>query len=310
MVAKYSVVIPIFNEELIINETYSRLKEVMDKTNEPYELIFVNDGSNDSSHKIIFEICKMNPHVKLLDFSRNFGHQIAIGAGLDYAEGEAIISIDADLQDPPEVILEMIRKWKEGYNVVYGKRVRRDGDAFLKKVAIKIYYRLLRILTNYDIPADVGDFRLIDREVCNVIRNLPEKNRYLRGLVTWIGFNQTFVEYARKGRIGGESKYSLAKLFHLAISGITSFSYKPLRLASYIGIILSICSFFYLVLVIYLRIANDIPIGGWASMTATNLFFYGIVLIILGIMGEYIGKIYEETKNKPLYILKGKKGFK
>ncbi len=308
--AKYSIVVPIYNEEEIINKTYNLLKEVISKTNEDYEIIFINDGSLDSSGKLISSIAEQDSHIKSLCFSRNFGHQIAISAGLEHAEGDAVIVIDADLQDPPEIILEMIKKWKDGYEVVHGKRIRREGDSILKKIAINIFYRLLRRLTNYDIPVDVGDFRLIDKKVCNIIKNLPEKNRYLRGLVSWVGFKQTFVEYVRVGRIGGESKYPLNKLIGLALSGITSFSYKPLRIATYVGFILSVCSFLYLIYAIYSKIANNVPIIGWTSLVVTNALFYGIVLIILGIMGEYIGKIYEETKGRPLYIVKEKIGFK
>lgn len=306
---KYSIVIPVFNEEPIINETYKRLKEVIDKVKEDYELIFVNDGSTDSTHNLISSICKKDPRVKMLDFSRNFGHQIAISAGLDYAEGDAVVVIDADLQDPPEVILEMVKKWKEGFEVVHGKRIKREGEPILRKIAIKIYYRLLKKMTNYDIPVDVGDFRLIDKKVCTIISNLPEKNRYLRGLVSWTGFKQTNVEYIRQGRAGGESKYPLTKLISLALSGITSFTYKPLRFASYIGFILSLFSFMYLAYAVYSKLVNNVPIVGWTSIIVTNAFFYGIVLIMLGIIGEYIGKIYEETKGRPLYILKEKIGF-
>lgn len=306
---RYSIVVPVYNEELIISETYRRLKEVMDQTNEDYELIFVNDGSKDSSHDLIYSICKKDKRVKLLDFSRNFGHQIAISAGLDNASGNAVVVIDADMQDPPEVILQMIEKWKEGYDVVYGTRIKREGEPILRRLAIKVFYRLMKKLTNYDIPVDVGDFRLIDKKVCNIIRSLPEKNRYLRGLVSWVGFKQTSIEYTRQGRIGGESKYPLNKLISLALSGITSFSYKPLRLASYLGFILSTLSFIYLVRVIYEKLFTNLEVVGWASSIAVSLFFNGIIFIILGVMGEYIGKIYEETKNRPLYILKEKTGF-
>lgn len=307
--SKYSIVIPVFNEDPIINETYKRLKETMDKTKEDYELIFVNDGSKDSTHDLIYIMCKKDSHVKLLEFSRNFGHQIAISAGLDHAEGDAVVVIDADLQDPPETILEMIKKWKEGYEVVHGKRIKREGEPIFRKLAIKIYYRLLKNMTNHDIPVDVGDFRLIDKKICTIIRNLPEKNRYLRGLVSWTGFKQTNIEYIRHVRAGGESKYPLSKLISLALSGITSFTYKPLRFASYIGFILSLLSFMYLVYAVYSKFVDNVPIIGWTSIIVTNAFFYGIVLIMLGIIGEYIGRIYEETKGRPLYILKEKIGF-
>ena len=307
---KYSIVVPVYNEELIINESYKRLKEVMDKTGDDYEFIFVNDGSTDSTLEKLLAIHKTDKCVKLLDFSRNFGHQVAISAGLDYAMGDAVIVIDADLQDPPEVIPELIKKWKEGHDVVHGKRPKRVGDPFFRNLAINIYYRLLRSMTKYDIPVDVGDFRLVDQKICTVLRNLPEKNRYLRGLVSWAGFKQTQVEYIRQGRIGGETKYPLTKLIGLALSGITSFTYKPLRFASYIGFVLSMLSFTYLAYALYSKIVNNVPIIGWTSLIVINSLFYGVVFIMLGILGEYIGRIYEETKNRPLYIIREKLGFR
>ena len=307
---KYSVIIPIFNEELVIQELYSRLKKVMDAGEGDYELVFVNDGSTDSSPSMIKKLCEKDNYVKLLNFSRNFGHQIAISAGLDHASGDAIIIIDADLQDPPEVIPEMIKKWKEGYEVVYGKRMQRKGETFLKKITAYIFYRFLKSMTSYDVPMDTGDFRLIDKKVCENIKKLGEKSRYMRGLISWVGFNQTFVEYVREERLAGKTKYPLRKMIHFALDAITSFSYKPLRLASYLGFILSVFSFIYLLVVIYQKLFTSTTIVGWTSVIAVNLLFNGIVLIILGIIGEYIARIYEESKNRPLYVLREKVGFK
>jgi len=306
---KYSVIVPMYNEEEVIEYTYERLKLVMDNTNEAYELIFVNDGSKDRTVELISMICDFDPNVRLINFSRNFGHQIAISAGMDYAQGDAIIVIDADLQDPPEVIIDMIAKWKEGFEVVYGKRLKRKGETMFKKMTAKLFYRTLRSLTNVDIPVDTGDFRLIDRKVCDVLRGLKEKNRFVRGLVSWIGFNQTMVEYEREERFAGETKYPLKKMIAFAIDGITSFSYKPLKIATYIGFTLSITSFLYLLVVIFQKLFTGTTIAGWASIVAVNLLFNGIILMLLGIIGEYIGRIYDESKNRPLYIVREAQGF-
>ncbi|OGI20709.1 MAG: glycosyltransferase [Candidatus Melainabacteria bacterium RIFCSPHIGHO2_02_FULL_34_12] len=306
---KYSIVIPVFNEEPVIQEFYSRLKKVMDSTNENYELIFINDGSYDSTGELVKNFAKKDSKVKLLNFSRNFGHQIAISAGLDYASGDATVIIDADLQDPPEIIIEMIKKWKEGYEVVYGKRIKRKGETFFKKFTAFVFYRLLKNLTSFDIPVDTGDFRLIDKKICNIIKGLSEKSRYLRGLISWMGFKQTSVEYIRDERHAGYTKYYLRNLLKLALDGITSFSYKPLKLAYYFGFGLSGFSFLYLLILIYQKLFIKTTIPGWSSVIAVILFFNGIILIILGIIGEYIGRIYEETKGRPLYILRDKVGF-
>jgi dolichol-phosphate mannosyltransferase len=306
---KYSVIVPMYNEEEVIEHTYERLKLVMDSADDSYELIFVNDGSKDRTVELISMIGDFDPSVRLINFSRNFGHQIAISAGMDYAQGDAIVVIDADLQDPPEVILDMIAKWKEGYEVVYGKRLKRKGETVFKKLTAKIFYRTLRSLTNVDIPVDTGDFRLIDRKVCDVLRGLKEKNRFVRGLVSWIGFRQTMVEYEREERFAGETKYPLKKMIAFAIDGITSFSYKPLKIATYIGFTLSFTSFLYLLVVIFQKLFTGSTIAGWASIVAVNLLFNGIILMLLGIIGEYIGRIYDESKNRPLYIVREVKGF-
>ena len=307
--AKYSIVTPVFNEEKVIPELYLTLEKVMAEVNGDYELIFVNDGSTDNSGKLIEKLCSKNSKVKSLDFSKNFGHQIAISAGLDYATGDAVVIIDADMQDPPEVILEMIKKWKEGYEIVYGKRIKRKGETFFKRITAYCFYRFFRSMTDHDIPLDSGDFRLIDRKVCENIQKLKEKSRYMRGLISWAGFKQTYVEYVREERFAGETKYPLGKMLRFAIDAITSFSYKPLRLATYLGFTLSLVSFLYLLIVVYQRLFTNTTITGWTSVVALNLFFYGIILIILGIIGEYIGRIYEETKNRPLYVLRDKIGF-
>ncbi len=309
MSVRYSIVIPAYNEELVINESYKRLKAVMDTTNEAYELIFVNDGSRDKTGALLSEICDKDKNVKMIDFSRNFGHQTAITAGMDNSSGQAVVVIDADLQDPPEVILDMIAKWKEGYDVVYGKRGKRKGETFFKLFTAKVFYRFLKSMTTVDIPVDTGDFRLIDRKVCDALSSLSEKNRYVRGLVSWVGFRQTDVTYVREERFAGETKYPLKKMIKFALDGITAFSYKPLKLSTYLGFLLSLGSFIYLLVVIAIKLFTDMAVSGWASTLSVTLFFNGIILIMLGIMGEYVGRIYDESKNRPLYIIREKKGF-
>lgn len=300
----YSIIVPMYNEEEVITTTFERLTEVMKQTNESYELIFVNDGSKDASAAIISELANIHDEVVLIDFSRNFGHQIAITAGMDYANGQAIIIIDADLQDPPEVMLMMIEKWKQGYEVVYGKRIKRKGETWFKKTTAKMFYRILRMMTNVEVPTDTGDFRLIDRKVCDVLKSLKEKNRFVRGLISWVGFKQTSVEFVREERFAGVTKYPLKRMISFALDAITSFSYKPLRIATYVGFLISLFSFVYLLVVLYQRIFTESTEAGWASIIALNLLFNGIILILLGVIGEYIGRIYDESKNRPLYIVR------
>ncbi|MFF2158156.1 glycosyltransferase family 2 protein [Paenibacillus chitinolyticus] len=300
----YSIIIPMYNEEAVIQETYRRLKVVMSETSETYELIFINDGSRDRSAEIIKEYAAWDETVKLIDFSRNFGHQIAITAGMDYASGDAVIIIDADLQDPPELILQMIGKWKEGYEVVYAKRVKRSGETFFKKWSASLFYRVLRASTDIHIPVDTGDFRLMDRKVCDEMKKLPENNRFVRGLVSWVGFRQTAIEYERDERLAGETKYPLKRMIKLSLDGITSFSYKPLKLAGYLGALLSGSGFLYLLYVVYLALFTDATLKGWPSVVGIMLIFNGFVLLMLGILGEYIGRIYDETKGRPLYIVR------
>lgn len=301
---KYSIVVPAYNEQEVLAESYKRLTEVMEQTKENYEIIFINDGSRDRTYEIIELICKKDRHVKLINFSRNFGHQIAVTAGMEYSSGQAIVIIDADLQDPPHIILEMIKKWKEGYDVVYGQRLKREGETFFKKFTAKCFYRFLNKMTSMQIPVDTGDFRLIDRKVCDVMNQIHEKNRYVRGLVSWVGFKQTAVAYKRESRFAGETKYPLKKMLKLASDAILSFSYKPLRLAGLVGGTLSICSFIYLIVVIFQKLLTDTTQPGWASLFAIILFFNGVSLILHSITGEYVGRIYEETKNRPLYIVR------
>ncbi|MCB2292769.1 glycosyltransferase family 2 protein [Clostridium algoriphilum] len=302
----YSVVVPLYNEELVINESYKRLKSVMDSSMETYEILFVNDGSHDSTRDEVENICRKDKNIKLLNFSRNFGHQAAITAGMNEALGDAVIVIDADLQDPPEAILDMIKKWKEGYEVVYGKRTKREGETFFKKFSASAFYRILRSLTSIDIPVDTGDFRLIDRKVCDALNSLPEKNRFIRGLVSWVGYKQTFVEFTRQERFAGETKYSLKKMLTLAFDGLTSFSYKPLILAGYFGGFagfIGTCLLLYSIITSTVNQSNILSLGFILSIT---LMMFGIMFCFLAIMGQYIGRISDESKNRPLYIVASK----
>ncbi|MCL2203524.1 MAG: glycosyltransferase family 2 protein [Defluviitaleaceae bacterium] len=299
----YSIIIPAYNEEEVVAESYARLTRVMQGMGEPYELLFVNDGSRDGTARIIAGFCQGDSAVRLLNFSRNFGHMPAISAGMDYARGQAVIVIDADLQDPPEVLPQMAAKWKEGYHVVYGKRSKRKGESLFKKATAKLFYRLLRAMTDVDLPLDTGEFRLIDRRVCDAVNALPEKNRYIRGLVSWVGFRQIAVEYERQERFAGVTKYPLRKMLAFAMDAIASFSYKPLKLATSLGFIMSLVGFVYMLVVFYQAVFTDRVITGWASTMVVILLSQGIVLMILGIVGEYLGRVYEELKNRPSYII-------
>jgi len=305
----YSIVVPLFNEEEVLNYTYSRLKKVMDSLNTKYEVIMVNDGSRDKTSYLAKEICQKDNSFKLINFSRNFGHQTAITAGMDFSKGEAIIVIDADLQDPPEIIPKMIEEWKNGYEVVYARRISRQGETFFKKATSSLFYRTLNKLSDISIPNDVGDFRLIDKKVKEALLKIPEHNRYIRGLISWLGFKQTAVEFVREKRFAGETKYPIRKMIKLAVDGITSFSYKPLKFGTSIGIFLSFFSLIFALVVVLLRTFNIVNMEpGWASLMSVMLFFFGVVLIMLGIIGEYIARIFEEVKGRPLYIISEKIG--
>jgi dolichol-phosphate mannosyltransferase len=304
-----SIVIPVYNEQEVIDETFKRLSAVFRNYFMDVEYIFINDGSRDNTYIKLGEIASKAPEVRIINFARNFGHQIAITAGMDYAKGDAVVIIDADLQDPPEVILQMVEKWQEGYEVIYGKRLQREGETFFKKFTAKMFYRFINSMTDVNLPVDVGDFRLIDRKVCDAMKSLPERARYVRGLVSWVGFKQTNVEYRREKRFAGETKYPLKKMLKLAGDGIFSFSYKPLKLATLLGMLVSAFSFIYLIVVLIQKFVKNNVASGWASSMAVSLLFNGVMLIVLGIMGEYVGRIYEEVKARPLYIIGELVGF-
>ena len=300
-----SVIVPMYNEEEVLAETVHRLRTALETTGVVWEVIFVNDGSRDKTGPLLREVCTVDPRFRFVDFSRNFGHQVAITAGMDYAGGQCMVIIDGDLQDPPELIPAMIAKWRDGYDVVYGKRVSREGDSLFKRLTAKVFYRLLRAVTDVDIPVDTGDFRLIDRKVADTLKQVPERNRYVRGLMAWVGFRQTALEFERAERFAGTTKYPLRKMMKLATDGILSFSFKPLRIATILGSMISAGSFLYLFIVLLQRMFKPESVtSGWSSLIAVTLLLNGITLLILGIMGAYIGRIYDEVKNRPLYIVR------
>ena len=304
-----SVVIPCFNEEEVIKETILRVTKLRnDLSKYDFELIFVDDGSKDHTRSILKKASQEDPNVKVLGFSRNFGHQIAVSAGLDFAGGDAVILMDADLQDPPEIVNDMISKWEEGYDVVYATRADRHGESKFKIITAKNFYRLLNKLSDIEIPLDTGDFRLMDKKVVAVLKNMPEQHRFIRGMVTWVGFKQTSVLYKRHARYAGESKYPLRKMISFAFDGILSFSSKPLQLSITLGMIcvaLSIAGIIYSIIV---RIFTQNWVDGWATIIIAILFIGSIQLISIGILGEYIGRIYSEIKKRPLYIIDEKIG--
>jgi len=301
----YSIIAPIFNESGNIPDLYIRLRDVLDSTGESWELILIDDGSTDDSADLIRDYAKQDARVKPVLFARNFGHQIAVTAGLDYSRGGAVVIIDSDLQDPPEVILDLITKWKEGYEVVYAVREEREGESWFKLFTAALFYRVISSITDVNIPMDAGDFRLLDRKVVDVLNQMREKHRFLRGMSSWVGFRQTGVPYRRVARQVGETKYPFRKMFRLAINAITSFSYFPLQLATYIGFVAAGISILSIPIVIAIRLwGSETPLLGQATTLIAVLFLGGVQLISLGILGEYIGRLYDEAKGRPLYIVR------
>ena len=307
-----SIIVPCYNEQEVFAETYKRLTqtfEQVDKSKYHYELIFVNDGSKDNTLEQIHQVTLQDNRVKGINFSRNFGHQIAITAGLDNCKGDAAVVIDADLQDPPSVILEMIKKWEEGYDVIFGKRRERAGESAFKLITAKWFYRFINKLSDVDMPLDTGDFRLMDRNALNQFLSMRETYRFVRGMVAWIGFKQTFVEYDRESRFAGTTKYPLKKMLRLASDAILSFSNTPLKVATFVGFITSIFAFFGIIYSLYMRLFTDNFVEGWTLLMISVLLIGGIILLVLGIIGEYVGRIYGEIKQRPLYIIQDKIGF-
>jgi len=299
----YSVVAPVFNEIDCVEEFYTRISGVMGSLKAAWELVLVDDGSTDGSTEIIRSLAEKDPHVRPVIFARNFGHQIAVTAGLDYARGDAVVVIDADLQDPPEVILDLIAKWKEGFEVVYAVRRKREGESWFKLFTASAFYRVIYRITDVKIPLDTGDFRLMDRKVVNVMGKMRERHRFLRGMAAWVGYRQVGVEYDRKERFAGSTKYPLSKMLKLALNAITSFSYFPLQIATYLGFVCAALSIVAIPVVIVLRLSHGAALLGQATTLIMVLFLGGVQLITLGILGEYIGRIYDEVKGRPLYIV-------
>ncbi len=301
---EYSIIAPIYNEIGNIPELYRRLKETMDKAGEPWELLMVDDGSTDGSTDAIRKLASIDEHVKPVIFARNFGHQLAVTAGLDYSQGKAVVIIDSDLQDPPEVILDMIAKWKEGFEVVFAQRTEREGETWFKLLTASLFYRLIYRITDVDIPMDTGDFRLLDRKVVNVMTQMRERHRFLRGMSVWVGFKQTGVMYKRASRYSGVTKYPFRKMLKFASDAITSFSYFPLQVAMYLGFFSAGLSIIAIPVVIVLRMIGLHAFIGQATTLIAVLFLGGVQLISLGILGEYIGRLYDEAKGRPLYIVR------
>ncbi|GAB4504953.1 MAG: glycosyltransferase family 2 protein [Anaerolineales bacterium] len=301
---EFSIVAPIYNELENLDELYRRLKEVMETIGATWELLLVDDGSTDGSTDKIRELAAADGRVRPVIFARNFGHQIAVTAGLDYARGQAVVVIDADLQDPPEVILDLIARWREGYEVVYAVRAEREGETWFKLWTASLFYRIIYRITDVHIPLDTGDFRLLDRKVVDVMKSMRERHRFLRGMASWVGFRQIGVEYRRAARYAGVTKYPLKKMLKLALNAITSFSYFPLQVATFFGFFSAGVAILAIPVVIYLRASGSQAFFGQATTLIATLFLGGVQLISLGILGEYIGRLYDEAKGRPLYIVR------
>ncbi|MDZ4822085.1 MAG: glycosyltransferase family 2 protein [Flavobacteriales bacterium] len=300
---KISVIIPIYNEEENILHLHDRIHAVLKSITDSFQLVFVNDGSRDNSLHIIKSLAQENAQVRFIDLSRNFGHQVAVSAGLDHAHGDAVVIIDADLQDPPEVIVQLYKKLMEGNDVVYAKRKSRSGESWLKKITAKIFYRILSRLTSFNIPVDTGDFRIMSRRIVAVLRNMPEQQKYLRGQIAWAGFRQTYVEYNREKRNAGKTGYTYRKMIRFALDGVTSFSNFPLRFATIAGFVVSGIAFIIMLYTLYSRFIIKDYVPGWASLILSVLFIGGIQLIGIGIIGEYISRINANVRNRPLYLI-------
>jgi polyisoprenyl-phosphate glycosyltransferase len=298
----YSIVAPVFNEQETLPEFYRRMRPILDGLDGPAELVLINDGSRDKTLELMHQLREQDPRIKIISFSRNFGHQIAITAGIDYAEGDAVAIIDSDLQDPPEVILQLVAKWKEGYQVVFAQREKREGETFFKLLTAAFFYRLIRQLASIDIPPDTGDFRLIDRQVVLALRQLREHHRFMRGLSVWVGYKQAGVQYVRQERFAGDTKYPLSKMVKFAADAITSFSYLPLQMATTLGFWVSGLALLAIPVVAVLRLMGNDAFIGQASTLIAVLFLGGVQLVSLGILGEYLGRIYDEVKHRPLYL--------
>lgn len=298
-----SVVVPCYNEQEVFAELIKRLLSVLNGLSFPFEIVLVDDGSKDSTWSLMQSSASEIPQLKIIKLSRNYGHQIALTCGLDQCAGDVVLVIDADLQDPPELLQDMLEKWRAGFDVVYGKRNKRHGESFSKKLFAYCFYRTFKKLTGFELPSDTGDFRLLDRKALDALLKLRERHRFIRGMVSWVGFKQTALLYDRPQRFAGVTKYPLKKSLFLAVDAITSFSFAPLRLASYLGIIISAFAFVYILVVLYLFFFTEISWPGYTSIMAAVLFLGGVQLTVLGIMGEYVGRIFEQGQKRPLYLI-------
>lgn len=304
-----SLVIPMHNEEGNLHSFFDRASKVLSSLSLPWEMIFINDGSRDGTLKEAIELQKKHNEVKIVDLSRNFGKELALTAGIDHAGGDAVIEIDADLEHPPETIVDMVNKWREGYQIVFAARISRDKESLLKRISATFYYKIFGWLSRIKNHNKLGDFCLLDREVVDQLRTFPEHNRFMKGLVAWTGFRQGFVTYELGSRAAGESKWSYWRLWNFALEGITSFSTIPLRLWTYVGILIAFLSFLYTAIIVTKTIIYGIDVPGYASLLSIVLFLGGVQLISLGVLGEYIGRIYTEVKNRPLYLVQNTYGF-
>jgi len=304
----YSLVIPIFNEQRALPELVVRVTALLDRLDGEAEVLLVDDGSKDASYPMMLAISQRDPRFKVVHLARNFGHQVAITAGMDFAAGQAVVVMDADLQDPPEVVVEMARKWREGYEVVYGVRQDRSTDTLFKRQAAGVYYRLLRRLTETDIPMDVGDFRLVDRRAVEAFKSMREQTRFVRGMFSWMGFRQIGVPYTRGQRVAGETKYPVRKMVRLAVDGVVGFSRVPLRIALNLGFLCSLGALLLAGWTLFGKVSGNYSVPGWTSVVLAVLVLGGIQLAVLGVMGEYVGRVYEEVIRRPLYIVAGLHG--
>jgi len=298
-----SLIVPVFNETPSLEIFFSQLLKVIENYKGKLEIIIVNDGSTDDTKTTVLSYIEKFPFIKLISFSRNFGKEAAITAGVDHSAGDVVIPIDVDLQDPPELILKMIDKWAEGYDIVYARRSRRNSDSFIKRNSAECFYRIFNWIADIHMPSNVGDFRLMDRKVINALKLLPERNRFNKGLFAWVGFSSATISYERKGRAEGKSRWSLWKLWNFALDGIFSFSMVPLRVWSYLGAFVAVFAFFYIGFLLIRVVLFGIDVPGYASLMTVVLFFGGIQLLSIGILGEYIGRIFIETKSRPIYII-------
>lgn len=303
-----SVIVPVYNEEKVISETIRRLIMICQehKAELDFEIIFIDDGSKDGTFNLLESAAEDDDRIVVLSFSRNFGHQIAVTAGIDYAKGDYIGIIDGDLQDPPELLYEMYKVAKTGYDVVYGKRNTRVGESFFKLQTAKLFYRFFNLLVEIDLPKDTGDFRLITRRVANVLKKMPEKSRFIRGMIPWLGFKSYAFMYDRMGRFAGETKYPLRKMIRFAFNAALSFSTYPLKLATRMGALILVIGILLSLFFLYLKLFTTLPVPGYTSIVLLIIFFSGVQLFFLGIIGEYIGRIFEEVKGRPLYIINQK----